>query len=191
MKISPQMDVVKKKGFDVLVLTDEVDEFMISMLNEYDKMKFKSINQGDLDILDEEEKSVIKDLETKNKSLLEKLKEVLNDRVSDVKLSTRLTDSPVCLVSGDGLSFEMEKVMNQLPGEKNLKAEKILEINPKHELFQAIDNLYQTNDESIADYAEILYNQALLIEGLEIKDPVGFANKMVKVLIKAAKKDSN
>lgn len=191
MKISPQMDVVKKKGFDVLVLTDEVDEFMISMLNEYDKMKFKSINQGDLDILDDEEKSVIKDLETKNKSLLEKLKEVLNDRVSDVKLSTRLTDSPVCLVSGDGLSFEMEKVMNQLPGEKNLKAEKILEINPKHELFQAIDNLYQTNDESIADYAEILYNQALLIEGLEIKDPVGFANKMVKVLIKAAKKESN
>jgi molecular chaperone HtpG len=191
MKISPQMDVVKKKGFDVLVLTDEVDEFMISMLNEYDKMKFKSINQGDLDILDDEEKSVIKDLETKNKSLLEKLKEVLNDRVSDVKLSTRLTDSPVCLVSGDGLSFEMEKVMNQLPGEKNLKAEKILEINPKHELFQAIDNLYQTNDESIADYAEILYNQALLIEGLEIKDPVGFSNKMVKVLIKAAKKESN
>lgn len=191
IKISPQMDVVKKKGFDVLVLTDEVDEFMISMLNEYDKMKFKSINQGDLDILDDEEKSVIKDLETKNKSLLEKLKEVLNDRVSDVKLSTRLTDSPVCLVSGDGLSFEMEKVMNQLPGEKNLKAEKILEINPKHELFQAIDNLYQTNDESIADYAEILYNQALLIEGLEIKDPVGFSNKMVKVLIKAAKKESN
>ncbi len=191
MKISPQMDVVKKKGFDVLVLTDEVDEFMISMLNEYDKIKFKSINQGDLDILDDEEKTVIKDLETKNKSLLEKLKEVLNDRVSDVKLSTRLTDSPVCLVSGDGLSFEMEKVMNQLPGEKNLKAEKILEINPKHELFQAIDNLYQTNDESIADYAEILYNQALLIEGLEIKDPVGFSNKMVKVLIKAAKKESN
>jgi molecular chaperone HtpG len=191
MKISPQMDVVKKKGFDVLVLTDEVDEFMISMLNEYDKMKFKSINQGDLDILDDEEKSVIKDLETKNKSLLEKLKEVLSDRVSDVKLSTRLTDSPVCLVSGDGLSFEMEKVMNQLPGEKNLKAEKILEINPKHELFQAIDNLYQSNDESIADYAEILYNQALLIEGLEIKDPVGFSNKMVKVLIKAAKKESN
>lgn len=191
MKISPQMDVVKKKDFDVLVLTDEVDEFMISMMNEYDKMKFKSINQGDLDILDDEEKSVIKDLETKNKSLLEKLKEVLNDRVSDVKLSTRLTDSPVCLVSGDGLSFEMEKVMNQLPGEKNLKAEKILEINPKHELFQAIDNLYQTNDESITDYAEILYNQALLIEGLEIKDPVGFANKMVKVLIKAAKKESN
>jgi len=191
IKISPQMDVVKKKGYDVLVLTDEVDEFMISMLNEYEKLKFKSINQGDLNILNDEEKEVIKDLETKNKSLLEKLKEVLTDKVEDVKLSTRLTDSPVCLVSGEGLSFEMEKVMNQLPGEKNLKAQKILEINPNHELFRAIENLYERNDEAIDDYAEILYNQALLIEGLEIKDPVGFSNKMVKVLIKAAKKEES
>jgi molecular chaperone HtpG len=83
----------------------------------------------------------------------------------------------------------MEKVMSQLPGDKNLKAEKILEINPKHELFQAIESLYETQDEAIDDYAEILYNQALLIEGLEIKDPVSFSNKMVKILIKAAKKE--
>ncbi len=187
IKISPQMDVVKKKGYDVLVLTDEVDEFMINMINEYDKKNFKSINQGDLDILDDEEKEAIKNLETENKNLLERIKEILKDKVSDVKLSTRLTDSPVCLVSGDGLSFEMEKVMNQLPGDKNLKADKILEINPKHDLFKAIENLYAKNDETIEDYADILYNQALLIEGLEIKDPVGFANKMVKILIKAAK----
>lgn len=191
IKISPQMDVLKKKGYDVLVLTDEVDEFMISMLNEYDKLKFKSINQGDLDILDDKEKEEIKDLETKNQNLLDKIKEVLKDKVKDVKLSTRLTDSPVCLVSGDGLSFEMEKVMNQLPGQKDLKAEKILEINPKHELFSAIEDLYSINAESIEDYAEILYNQALLIEGLEIKDPVAFSNKMVKILIKAAKKEDN
>ncbi|MDY0023758.1 MAG: molecular chaperone HtpG [Candidatus Izemoplasmatales bacterium] len=189
IKISPQMDVLKKKGYDVLVLTDEVDEFMISMLNEYDKHNFKSINQGDLDILDEKEKEDIKNLETKNQSLLEKIKDILKDKVKDVKLSTRLTDSPVCLVSGDGVSFEMEKVMNQLPGQKDVKADKILEINPKHELFQAIESLYKNNDEAIEDYADILYNQALLIEGLEIKDPVNFANKMVKVLIKAAKKE--
>jgi molecular chaperone HtpG len=189
MKISPQMDLIKKKGYDVLVLTDEVDEFMISILNEYDKHKFKSINQGDLDVLDENEKQSIKDLETKNQSLLEKIKEVLNEKVDDVKLSTRLTDSPVCLVSGDGLSFEMEKVMNQLPGDKNLKAKKILEINPNHELFKAIDGLYQKNNDAVSDYADILYNQALLIEGLEIKDPVGFADKMVKVLIKAANQE--
>jgi molecular chaperone HtpG len=190
IKVSPQMDVMKKKGYDVLVLTDDVDEFMISMLNEYDKKKFKSINQGDLDLLDDSEKEVIKNLETENKSLLEKIKEVLTNKVDDVKLSTRLTDSPVCLVSGDGLSFEMEKVMSQLPGDKDLKAKRILEINPQHELFQAIETLYKNNDEAIADYADILYNQALLIEGLEITDPVGFANKMVKVLVKAAKKEA-
>jgi len=191
IKISPQMDVIKRKGFDVLVLTDEVDEFMLNILTEYDKKKFKSINQGDLDILDETEKEAIKNLETENKSLLEKIKEVLIDKVDDVRLSTRLTDSPVCLVSGEGLSFEMEKVINQLPGDKNLKAQKILEINPQHELFQAIDSLYKADSEAIGDYADILYNQALLIEGLEIKDPVGFSNKMVKILIKAAKKEEN
>lgn len=189
IKVSPQMDLLKTKGYDVLVLTDDVDEFMISILSEYDKLKFKSINQGDLDVLDESEKEAIKNLESKNKSLLEKIKEVLTGKVDDVKLSTRLTDSPVCLVSGEGLSFEMEKVMSQLPGDKNIKAQKILEINPQHELFKAIDSLYQKNSEAIDDYADILYNQALLIEGLEIKDPVGFANKMIKVLISAANKE--
>jgi len=167
-----------------------IDLNFFSMLNEYDKKKFKSINQGDLDLLDDSEKEVIKNLETENKSLLDKIKEVLANKVDDVKLSTRLTDSPVCLVSGDGLSFEMEKVMSQLPGDKDLKAKRILEINPQHELFQAIETLYKNNDEAIADYADILYNQALLIEGLEITDPVGFANKMVKVLVKAAKKEA-
>ena len=189
IKVSPQMDRLKTKGYDVLVLTDDVDEFMINILAEYEKFKFKSINQGDLDMLDEKEKEVIKDLETKNQSLLEKIKEVLSDKVEEVKLSTRLTESPVCLVSGEGLSFEMEKVMNQLPGDKNLKAQKILEINPQHELFKAIETLYQKDSEAISDYAEILYNQALLIEGLEIDDPVSFTNKMVKMLIKAAKRE--
>ncbi len=190
VKVSPQMDILKSKGYDVLVLTDDVDEFMINILGEYEKKQFKSINQGDLDIVDEKEKEIIKDLETKNQSLLEKIKEALKGEVDDVKLSTRLTESPVCLVSGEGLSFEMEKVINQMPGDKEMKAKKILEINPQHELFKAIEKLHQSNSEAIDDYAEILYNQALLIEGLEIKDPVGFSNKMVKLLIKAANSQS-
>ncbi len=186
IKVSPQMDLLKSKGYDVLVLTDEIDEFMISILGEYDKKQFKSINQGDLNIADEKEKEIIKDLETKNQSLLERIKSALKGEVDDVKLSTRLTESPVCLVSGEGLSFEMEKVINQLPGDKTMKAKKILEINPQHELFKAIEKLYLANNEAVDDYAEVLYNQALLIEGLGIKDPVGFSNKMVKLLIKAA-----
>ncbi|XFA99312.1 molecular chaperone HtpG [Candidatus Izemoplasma sp. B36] len=183
---SPQMDVLKSKGYDVLVLKDEIDEFMLQILNEYDKKHFKSINQGDLDLVDEKEKEDIKDLETKKEDLLSKIKDSLHNEVDEVKLSTRLTESPVCLVSGEGVSFEMEKVINQMPGDKDVKAKKILEINPQHELFQAIEKVYANNPESIEDYANLLYNQALLIEGLEIKDPVDFSNKMVKILIKAA-----
>jgi len=191
IKVSPQMDIIKSKGFDVLVLTDEVDEFMINILREYDKKPFKSINQGDLNIIDEAEKKTIADLETENKDLLETLKEILKNDVKDVKLSTRLTDSPVCLVSGEGLSFEMEKVINQMPGDKNMKADKILEINPKHELFQAIEEVYLNSREQLSDYASVLYNQALLIEGLPIKDPVAFSNKMISLMIKAAKTRKN
>jgi len=186
IRVSPQMDILKQKGYDVLVLKDDVDEFMMQILHEYEKKEFKSINQGDLNVLDEEELSNLKDLETKNKTLLEALKEVLKDEVKDVKLSTRLSESPVCLVSGEGLSFEMEKVISQLPGEKEVKADKILEINPKHDLFQAIENVYGEDESQLADYAWVLFNQALLIEGLPIKDPVGFSEKMVRLMIKAA-----
>jgi molecular chaperone HtpG len=190
IKASPQMDILKSKGYDVLVLTDEIDEFMMNIMQTYDKKNFKSINQGDLDLIDEKEKETIKNLETENKSLLEKIKEALKGEVDDVKLSTRLTDSPVCLVSGDGLSFEMEKVMDQMPGDKatHQKAQKILEINPNHDLFKAIDGLYKRGSEDLDDYASVLYNQALLIEGLKINDPVDFSNKMVKILVKAAEK---
>ncbi|MCF7924094.1 MAG: molecular chaperone HtpG [Candidatus Izimaplasma sp.] len=190
IKGSPQMDRLKSKGYDVLVLTDEIDEFMINILTEFKKHKFKSINQGDLDLVDDKEKETIKTLETENKDLLAKIKESLNGQVDEVKLSTRLTDSPVCLVSGEGMSFEMEKVMEQLPGDKSksAKAQKILEINPQHELFQAINQLYKDNSTDLDDYASVLYNQALLIEGLKIEDPVDFSNKMVKILVKAANK---
>jgi len=188
IKASPQMDRLKSKGYDVLVLTDDIDEFMLNIMREYKKKSFKSINQGDLDLVEDEEKETIKSLETENKDLLEKIKETLKDQVDDVKLSTRLTDSPVCLVSGDDMSFEMEKLMEQMPGDKasHQKAKKILEINPNHELFKAIDGLYKSNSEDLADYASVLYNQALLIEGLKINDPVEFSNKMVKILVKAA-----
>lgn len=191
VKVSPQMDLLKKKDFDVLVLTDEIDEFMIQILQEYNKKPFKNINQGDLNILDDSEKETIASLEKENESLLDTLKELLKDEVNDVRLSTRLSESPVCLVSGEGLSFEMEKVMSQLPGDQKAKAEKILEINPNHELFKAIENVYLDSKEDLMDYAYVLYNQALLIEGLPIKDPVRFSNRMVDLMIKASKKLSN
>ncbi len=183
----PQMDLVKKKGYDVLVLTDDVDEFAISIMQDYNGKKFKSINQGDLDLLTQEEKEKIKQTAEDKKSLLEKLKEILKDDVKDVVLSERLQESPVCLVSEDGISFEMEKVMAQNPMGSDVKATRILEINPNHKLFEAIENLYNDNDPSLETYAKLLYDQALLIEGISLKDPVEFSNLMCELMIKGAK----
>ena len=119
--------------------------------------------------------------------MLEKIKEILADEVSDVVISRRLTDSPVCLVSTDGLSFEMQKVMEKIPTSKNLKADKVLEINPNHKLFETLENLYNDNDPSLSDYVKLLYDQALLIEGFPIKDPVEFSKKMCNLMINCKK----
>ena len=183
----PQLDLLKKKGIDVLVLTDSVDEFAIMMLEEYDGVKFKSINQGDLDVLDKEEKQKIEELKEMKKPLLDSLKEALSNDVSEVKLSERLVDSPVCLVSGEGISFEMEKALSQNPVGNNLKATKILEINPNHELFKALEKAYENNNEELKQYAKLLYNQALLIEGMPISDPQEFSKLMCELMIKANK----
>lgn len=183
----PQMDIIKKQGYDVLVLSDDVDEFVINILQEYDKKKFKSINQGELDLLNEEEKEKIKELNEQKKPMLDKIKEVLKDEVTDVVLSKRLTDSAVCLVSSDGLSFEMEKVIANMPNEEKPKASKILEINPNHDLFKALERIYLNNPLEISDYADLLYSQALLIEGFELKNPVEFSKKMCDLIIKSAK----
>jgi molecular chaperone HtpG len=189
IKASPQLDAIKSKGFDVLVLTDDIDEFMINILNEYDKKTFKSINQGDLDLADDEDKESVKKKSEENKDVLEAIKEALKDDVKDVKLSTRLTESPVCLVSGEGVSFEMEKVMEQMPTDQKMKADRILEINPNHKLFKAITQVYNNDRDAFDDYASVLFNQALLIEGLDVKDPVSFSEKMVNLMVKAAGDD--
>ena len=158
----PQMDLIKKQGYDVLVLSDNIDEFVMTILSEYEGKKFKSINQGDLDLLSNEEKEKINEVKKEKQDLILKLKDVLKDDVSDVVISERLSDSPVCLVSGEGLSLEMEKVLASNPAGENAKANKILEINPNHELFKAIENIYNENDEqSLTDYAELLLSQAL------------------------------
>ena len=184
----PQMDLVKKHGYNVLILTDEIDEFVMQVLREYKKKEFKSINQGDLDLLDKEETEKLDELAKDKKALLDKMKEILSEDVKDVVLSKRLTDSPVCLVSEDGISFEMEKFIASLPNQEKPKATKILEINPKHELFNAIEKLFIDNDEKLADYVKLLYNQALLIEGFKLDDPVDFSNKMTELMIKASKR---
>lgn len=183
----PQMDLVKKHGFDVLILDESIDEFVITMLQNYDKKTFKSINQGDLDILDDKEKEEVEKLKDLKKPFIEKLKEYLKDDVSDVVISSRLSDSPVCLVSKDGVSLEMEKVLSTLPTDNKAKAQKVLELNANHELFKAMESIYIKDPNQLQDYAKLLYSQALLMEGFPLKDPVEFSNKMCELMIKSCK----
>ncbi len=176
----PQLEKVKDKGFEVLYLLDEIDEFLMQILMEYNEKKFKSINQGDLDLDSEEEVKELEKKQEESKDLLEKIKSALNDKVSDVKLSSRLKSHPVCLVSGDGLSFEMEKVLSQMPNNENVHASRILEINPDHQLFKKLQVL---DDTKLEKYAKILYSQALLIEGLKLDDPAEFSLLLSELMI--------
>ena len=184
----PQMDLIKDKDYEVLLFTDDIDEFMVNILMKYNDIEFKNVAQGDIDLIDESEVEKLDELQKEKQSLLDIIKESLKDKVTDVKLSKRLKDSPVCLVSGEGLSMEMEKVLKNLPTGTEAKASKILEINPNHELFKTLEKVNDNNPDKVKDYAKILYSQALLIEGLPLDNPVEFSNLMVKLMVDANKK---
>jgi molecular chaperone HtpG len=183
----PQMDMMKEKGYEVLLFTDEIDEFMIQILNSYEEVPFKSVQQGEADFVDDTKKEDLKVKEKEHKDILKALKKALKDKVKDVKLTARLKDSPVCLVSGEGLSLEMEKILKSMPNQQDVKAEKILEINPDHDLFKAVESVYQKDSNKIDEYASLLYHQAMLIEGLPIEDPTEFSNNLVKLMIESSK----
>lgn len=184
IKEMPQIERVLDKGYEVLYFLDNVDEFMASILNNYEDHIFKSINKGDLDLDSKEEKEQNLKENEENKDILDAIKEVLKDDVKEVRLSNRLKSHPVCLVSDDNLSIEMEKVLKDLNQGSNIKANKILEINPDHELFKSLKKVYD-NKEAIDDYAKVLYDQALLIAGLEIKDPLNYTKLVTDLMIKA------
>lgn len=185
----PQCELVKDKGYEILYLTDNVDEFALQVMMNYQEKPFKNINQGDLNLESEEEKKEIESKAEENKGLLEDLKDVLKDKVNDVKISSRLKTHPVCLTSDEGMSFEMEKVLSNMPDGNpyGMKATRILEINPNHEIFQALQKIYAEDKDAIGDYADLLYNQALLIEGFPIEDPMDFSNKICSFMVKASK----
>ena len=182
----PQMDLIKNKGYDVLILADDVDEFMIQMLGEFDGTKFKSINQGDLDLIDEEESKKIDELKETKKDLLESIKTNLPE-VKEVVLSKRLVDAPCCLSAGEGLSFEMERVLQQQNPNRAIKAERILEINPNHEVFKALEKAYENDNDSVKKYANVLYTQALLMEGILPTNPKEFADILCELMINSVK----
>lgn len=183
----PQMEMLKKKNYDVLILTNPIDELTIQMMGTYDTHKFVSI-QGDLDLEDEQEKKDTEQKQEENKDLLQAIKDSLKDEVDEVKLSSRLAESPVCLVAGGDISFEMERTMNAMTkGTVPYKAKRILEINPNHELFKALEKVYSENKDDLEEYSSILLDQALLLENMPLKDPLSFSKKITDLMIKASK----
>ena len=184
----PQMEKLKQKGYDVLLLDEDIDEFCIQILGKYQEKEFANISSENVDLLSEDEKKDIEKVVEDNKDFISALKESLNGKVKDVIVSKRLVDSPVCLVSGEGLSFEMEKVLAQNKGNGEVKAEKILEINPHHPIFNSLKSLYETNKDELSNYADLLLDQAMLIEGMPLQDPVAFSNKMCELMIKSTNK---
>ena len=185
----PAAERVLDKGFDILYLTDDVDEFMLQMLRSYgDKEKekeFRNISADDLGIETDAEKEEVKAKNEENKELFEAMKAALDGKVTEVRLSQRLKSHPVCLSSSGPLSIEMEKVLNSMPAQQEkVKSEKVLELNGEHEVFAALKRLFEAGDkEKLAAYSEILYDQALLIEGLALEDPVAYANNVCKLMV--------
>lgn len=185
----PQMETLRDKGIEVLYLLDPVDEFAIETLRNYDEKPFHSISRGDLGLDDAESQEVKKETEEigkENGALMKDIKEVLGDKVADVKVSSRLKTSAVCLVADEaGPSLSMEQTFSEM---KNplFKAQRILEINPHHELFARLQELHKAGKETpeFKDYCDLLYTQALLIEGILPENPVDFANKVAKLMTK-------
>lgn len=178
----PQTELVAETGYEILYFTEDVDEFAIRMLMNYEEKEFKSVSDGDLGIeSDDDEKAEEKT--TENKELFDYMKEQLVGKVTDVRASTRLRTHPVCLSADGELSIEMEKVLQSMPDNQNIKADKVLEINVDHDIFTSLKNAFETDKEKAGLYTNILYNQALLIEGLPVGDPVEFTNNICKVMV--------
>lgn len=186
IEMLPQLEKIKDKGYEVLYFTQDVDEFAIKVMINYDGKPFKSISDADLDLDTEEEKEEAKKLDEENKDMFSFMQEAIADKVKTVRLSKKLKTHPVCLSSDGSITIEMEKVLNAMPQNDGNKvnAEKALEINPNHPIFEKLKDLYANDKDKLKDYAKLLYDQALLIEGMSIDNPVEFANLVCELMTK-------
>ena len=186
IKRQPQIEKLLDKGYEVLYFTNEIDEFSIMMMRDYDGKQFKSAQQADSSIETDEEKQKKEELQKDNSDMLAQMKEALDGKVTDVRISSRLKSNPVCLVADQGgISMEMEKYLSQLPEGEKAKANKVLEINPEHAIFKVLQKIHDKDAEDFSKYTDILYQQALLIEGFPVDDPVDLANKICDLISKA------
>ncbi|GED16323.1 molecular chaperone HtpG [Aneurinibacillus migulanus] len=179
----PQTELVLEKGYEILYFTEDIDEFAVKMLMTYKEKEFKSVSSGDLGIEAEESQNNTDSEENENKDLFDYMKNILSDKVKDVRISKRLKNHPVCLSTDGEVTIEMEKILKTMPGNQNIKAEKVLEININHEVFKSLKDAFEKDKEKLNLYTNLLYNQALLIEGLPINDPVEFTNDICKIMV--------
>lgn len=177
LKSHPKIKNLISKNFEVLFLTDKIDEFAIKAMINFDEKPFRSVNDSDFEIEESaEEKEKAKEIEKENKGLLEKIKTILGEKIVEVKVSNALGDNAVAVSSKGQVSLEMEKTLADIPGNEGVKAEKVLELNPNHPLFIKLQN--SNNEEELSDLADILYTQGMLIEGFPLKNPIDFINKI-------------
>lgn len=183
----PQTEFVKSNGYEILYLTDEMDEFVFNILGQYKEKPFKSVSAEDIAEDDAEAKENMKKLEEDNKELLEDIKKALGDKVSEVKLSPRLKSSAVCLTTKGDISLEMEKILSAMPMDQGIKAERVLELNPEHSVFDALNKIKSedADGKKLEVYAKLLYDQALLISGIQIDDPVEFSKSICQLIVDA------
>ncbi|MED4294663.1 molecular chaperone HtpG [Priestia megaterium] len=178
----PQAELVADKGYEILYFTEDIDEFAIKMLMTYEEKEFKSVSSSDLGI-EAEEEQLNESEERENKELFDYMKKALAGKVGDVRASKRLKTHPVCLSADGEVTIEMEKILSAMPDNQHVKAEKVLEINANHDVFASLKDAFENDKGKLDLYTNLLYNQALLIEGLSISDPVEFTNDICKIMI--------
>lgn len=178
----PQAEALEEKGYEMLCLTDNVDEFALRMLMKYEDKEFRNISSDDLELETSEEKEKTKELAEQNKDMLAFLKESLEGKVTDVRVSGKLKSHAACITTDGMISTEMEKVLNAMPAREKIKAQRVLELNGDHPIFQRLCQLYQSDKDRLKLYGEILYDQALLIEGISLEDPADFSQKLCQLL---------
>ncbi|MBB6716140.1 molecular chaperone HtpG [Clostridium gasigenes] len=183
IKKMPQTESVLDKGYEILYFTDDIDEFAIRILMNYKEKEFKSVSSSDLGIEANENENTSEDDNKGNEELFKAMKDILSNKVKNVKASKRLKNHAVCLSNEGELSIEMEKILKAMPNNETVKADKVLEINVNHEIFKSLKAAYENDKDKLNIFTDLLYNQALLIEGLAIEDPMEFANNMCKLMM--------
>lgn len=180
----PQTELIRDKGYEILYMTDSVDEFVVRMLGKFDDKEFKSVNDKDLGIETDEEKKETEKKAEESRELLDFVKESLGGKVKDVRISAKLKSHPVCLTTDGEITLEMEKYFKSLPGSEmgGIQAERVLELNPEHPAFKALEKAFETDKEKAGKYAEILYTQSLLIAGMDIENPAEYADLVCSLM---------